>query len=106
MAQATKTRHPGRRKPASDAVRTRHLKSIGSGEKKRRDYEQKASEAMTTLAKRIDSAMQDGVETQAIAEQLGCSRQMVYKLVRERVDGKPLGKKGANPFSRNGNKKG
>jgi DNA invertase Pin-like site-specific DNA recombinase len=103
MATATATRHPGRRKPASPNVIAKHEKLITQAEKKRRKLETDTNSAMTTLAERIDKAMQDGVPTNVIAKNLGISRQMVYKLVRERVDGRPLGNAKKGP-SQNGAK--
>lgn len=100
MATETK-RHPGRRKPATEKTQDKHKKLIKSAEKKRRDLEKKADGQKEVLAKRIDTAAQEGVETKQIAEWLGISRQMVYKLVRERVDGIPLSKPKA---SKNGSK--
>lgn len=103
MATATEPkRHPGRRKQATQKVRDAHVKKIQEAEKKRRDFEQKAEKQVNVLAERIDKAARDGVETKDIADVLGISRQMVYKLVRERVDGKPLTKPKA---SSNGNGK-
>lgn len=102
MATETK-RHPGRRKPATEKVRDKHKKLIKSAEKRRRDLEKKVEDQKKVLAKRIDTAAQDGVETKEIAEWLGLSRQMVYKLVRELVDGIPLSKPKAK-VSKNGRK--
>lgn len=86
-------RHPGRRKAADGKVAERHFDTILKAEAKRRELEEKAKQATTDLAEKIDKAMQAGVQTNLIAEKLGVSRQMVYKLVRERVDGKPLASK-------------
>ena len=105
MATATKNqRHPGRRKPATDSTKDKHKKLIISAEKKRRDLEKRAEAQVGVLAKRLDTAAADGVETKQMAEWLGISRQMVYKLVRERVDGVPLAKPTAKKPSKNGNK--
>ena len=99
MAETAAQRHRGRRKPATPKAEARHLKSIKEAERKRRDLESRADKQVTIVAERISKAMEDGVMTNRVGEALGISRQMVYKLVRERVDGKPLGKP-----SRNGSK--
>lgn len=93
MSATEQKRHPGRRKPATEKAEQRHLKLIREAEKKRRKLEEQADKQVTVLAERIDKAMQDGVQTNRIGDGLGISRQMVYKLVRERVDGRPLGGK-------------
>lgn len=85
-------RHRGRRQPALKKDADKHLRQIKALQKERRKVEAEAKKAVTELAKEIDRAMKTGVQTNAIAETLGISRQMVYKLVRERVDGKPLNK--------------
>lgn len=88
---ATKKRHPGRRPRAPEKTVKKHERLIREAEKKRRATEQKAKEQTDILARRIDTAMTAGVETNFIADVLGISRQMVYKLVRERVDHRPMG---------------
>lgn len=93
---ATK-RHPGRRPAAPQKTKDKHERLIRSAEKSRRETEQKAKDKTNVLAKRIDTAMAAGVETNFIADVLGISRQMVYKLVRERVDQVPMGKNGNKP---------
>jgi hypothetical protein len=95
-ATAAETRHRGRRKQADPKKADRHIKGIREAQKRRRKLESDAQKSMDTLAKRINAAMQDGVETNRIATELQLSRQMVYKLVRERVDGRPLGQTKAN----------
>lgn len=85
-------RHRGRRQPALKKDADKHLRQIKALQKERRKVEAEAKKAVTELAKEIDRAMKAGVQTNAIADALGISRQMVYKLVRERVDGKPLNK--------------
>lgn len=92
MSEVTETqRHRGRRSPADSKTVEKHRKLILEAQKKRKKAEGDLQKQMNTLAERIDKAMAAGVATNFIAEQLGVSRQMVYKLVRERVDGKPLG---------------
>lgn len=84
-------RHRGRRKQPDPKKAERHLKSILAAQKKRRKLEDDLQNQMDVLAGRIDKAMEDDVPTNRIATTLGLSRQMIYKLVRERVDGKSLG---------------
>lgn len=87
---ATQTRHPGRRPPASESKEQKHLSKIEKKLEARNDQRTKLDEANDELAKACDDAMNDGVQTNVVAKTLDVSRQMVYKLVRERVDGKPM----------------
>lgn len=89
----TATRHPGRRPPASESKESKHLAKIGKKLEARNDQRNKLDEANNELAKACDEAMNDGVQTNVVAKTLDVSRQMVYKLVRERVDGKPMNSK-------------
>lgn len=66
--------------------------SIAEAVKKRTKLQTQVSDAKDRLAKRINDAMLAGVATNEIAESLGKSRQMIYKHVRERVDGIKLDK--------------
>lgn len=59
-------------------------------QKNQRAAEVALKEAGVTLAHMIDEAMRDGVETGEIAEWLDLSRQTIYKMVREKVDGQPI----------------
>lgn len=86
--KATKaTPQPATRALLSDAKRSTFETKIEKAEAKRRDLEAKAKAATDDLAKTIDEAQKAGFSTNKAAEILGVSRQMVYKLVRERVPG-------------------
>jgi predicted transcriptional regulator YheO len=92
MTEVTEAqRHRGRRSPADPKTVEKHRKLILEAQRKRKAAETDLQKRMNILAERIDKAMAAGVATNFIADELGVSRQMVYKLVRERVDGKPLG---------------
>jgi len=100
-------RKRGRRSPADPKVVERHKKSILEAQKKRKKLEDDLQKQLNVLAERMDKAMGQNVATNVIAGWLGISRQMAYKLVRERVDGKPLGNsKLPAGATRNGSKAG
>jgi hypothetical protein len=87
---AEQARHPGRRPAADPAVIEQHSALIKEAVRHKEDCERQLNAAYTEIAKRCNDAMQDGVQTNFIAEELlGVTRQAVYKLVSERVDGKP-----------------
>lgn len=87
--QATRDRRPGRRALASPEVITKHDKIIKAEIRKEEDLKAQLDAQKTVIAERCFDAMEDGVETNHIGENLlKLSRQMVYKLVRERVFGK------------------
>jgi hypothetical protein len=79
---ATPARHRGRRKQPDPKKADRHIKSIVEAHKKRRKLEADQRKQTRVLAERIEKATNDNVETNKIADALGLSRQMIYKLMR------------------------
>ena len=95
-------RHPGRRPPASNSATKTAERKIRKAIKRRDDIKAELDSAQDDLAQEISDAMAEGVETNFIATLFasdekpdGITRQMVYKIVRERVDKKPMAAKAA-----------
>lgn len=112
MAATSKKRKPGRRHAPSEQASEKHEKLITEAQKVIDDLESEKQAAMNELASRIDAACNDGVKTEDIADTLGKSRQMVYKMIRERVDKLPMNARSngkvsqkKNPFQTNAKKK-
>lgn len=100
MAATSKKRKPGRRQAASEQASEKHEKLILEAQAEVAEHEAKIEEARNLLASRINDACSDGVKTDDIAETLGKSRQMVYKMIRERVDKVPMSAAKSNGASK------
>lgn len=96
-------RHRGRRPEPQPKVKAKHTKEMSKlndhlvkMEQKqiedRRRNEDNVQAAKDELAVAIDAAQKDGYSTKEIGELIDKSRQTVFKLVAERVDGKTLNK--------------
>lgn len=90
-------RHRGRRSAANDRNMSRAEREIREAQQKRLDAAAALEDSVTSLAKTISTWMEEGVGTSEIGTWLtspekpkGVTRQQVYKLVAERVDGKVM----------------
>jgi hypothetical protein len=96
----SRERRPGRRPEPTPKVKGRHEKALKSRVDRLNKKEQEVQDEKNELAREIDEATADDCSTTWICETVGKSRQTVFKLVAERVDGKQLnpnwgkGKKG------------
>lgn len=102
MAKDTKAkprRSRGRRAIASPKTAEKFERQIKQALETQEKHEEKAQEQRTKIAHLSDEAQNAGVSTGFIADILGLSRQMVYKLIRERVYGETVS---GQPIERNG----
>lgn len=90
-------RHRGRRSAPTPQVQSKAEREIRALQDERNDLIDDTDAKLTELAVKISEHMRDGVGTAEIGTWLtsadkpqGVTRQQVYKLVAERVDGKDL----------------
>lgn len=90
-------RHRGRRSAPSPQVQSKAEREIRALQDQRNDLLEDLDAKLTQLAVKISEHMKEGVGTAEIGTWLtseqkpqGVTRQQVYKLVAERVDGKDL----------------